>query len=277
MSRAPARPRAEPLFLASARGPLFAIHHGPAGPARQALLYVHPFGDEMNRSRRMAALAARRMADAGVAVLQLDLYGCGDSAGEFADARWDIWLDDLATARAWLHARSGVAPGLWGLRLGALLALDFARRAAAPPRLLLWQPVTSGAAYLTQFLRLLSAGEMLREQHARGAQALRAALAGGETLEVGGYVLAPQLAAAIDTLDAGAMAPAAPVDWFALAPGERALTPAIERLVAAWRDAGTPVTLHALREPAFWDSQELIDCPALLDATVAALHEPSHV
>lgn len=277
MNLAPARPGAEPLFLASARGPLFAIYHAPAGPARQALLYVHPFGDEMNRSRRMAALAARRLAADGVAVLQLDLHGCGDSAGEFADARWDAWLDDLATGCAWLRTRSGLAPGLWGLRLGALLALDFARQAATPPpRLLLWHPVTGGGAYLTQLLRLLSAGEMLRAEPARGAQALRTTLLGGTALEVGGYALAPQLAAAIDALDAGAMTPPAPVDWFAVGPGERALSPAAERIAAAWRAAGTPVNLHPVQGPAFWDSQELVDCPALLAATAAAVREDVH-
>lgn len=277
MNAAPARPGAEPLFLASARGPLFAVYHAPALPARAALLYVHPFGDEMNRSRRMAALAARRLADDGVAVLQLDLHGCGDSAGEFADARWDVWLDDLALGCAWLRERSSQAPGLWGLRLGALLALDFVRRAATPPpRLLLWHPVTSGAAYLAQLLRLRSAGEMLRDGSARGAQALRAALLGGEALEVGGYLLAPQLAAAIDALDAGAMTPPAPVDWFAVGPGERPLSPAAARVGAAWREAGAAVALRAVRGPAFWDSQEIVDCPALLDATAAALRENVH-
>lgn len=277
MRSAPARPGAEPLFLPSARGPLFALYHAPAGPCRHALLYVHPFAEEMNKSRRMAALAARRLADSGVAVLQLDLGGCGDSAGEFADARWEDWLDQLETGSAWLRAQSGMQPGLWGLRLGALLALDFARRAAAaPPRLLLWQPVTSGSLYLTQFLRLLSAGEMLREGGARGTQALRASLRGGTSLEVAGYTLAPALAAAIDALDAAAMAPPAPVDWFAIGPGEQPLTPAAERVADAWRGAGATVTLHALRGPAFWESQELVDCPAVVEASVAAMAEAVH-
>ena len=280
MSGAPARPGAEPFFLPSPRGPLFALYHAPSGVCRHALLYVHPFGEEMNKSRRMAAMAARRLADSGVAVLQLDLSGCGDSAGEFADARWEDWLDDLALGSAWLRERSGLAPGLWGLRFGALLALDFARRAAAPPpRLLLWQPVTSGAVYLTQFLRLRSAGDMLREGSARGTQALRSTLLGGAPLDVAGYTLAPQLAAAIDALDAGAMLPPAPVDWFAVGPGERPLSPASERIAHGWRvggKAGTPVALHAVRGPAFWDSQEIVDCPALLDATVAVLAEAAH-
>lgn len=276
---AAAAPGAEPFFLPSPRGPLFALYHAAAGECRQALLYVHPFGDEMNRSRRMAAMTARRLAATGVAVLQLDLHGCGDSAGEFADARWEAWLDDLALGSAWLGERSGVVPGLWGLRLGALLALDFARRCPQPPaRLLLWQPVTSGAVYLTQFLRLRSAGDMLREGSARGTQALRAGLLEGIPLEVAGYSLSPSLAATIDSADASTIVPPAPVDWFAVGPGERPLSPANERIAHCWRVSkdGARVAMHAVQGPAFWESQETVDCPALVDATVSVLAETAH-
>ncbi len=54
----------------------------------------------MNKSRRMAALQARAFAAMGFGVLQIDLFGCGDSSGDFSDARWDIWKQDLAIARA---------------------------------------------------------------------------------------------------------------------------------------------------------------------------------
>ena len=45
-----------------------------------SILYVHPFAEEMNKSRRMAALQAHGLAQAGYAVLQVDLRGCGESA-----------------------------------------------------------------------------------------------------------------------------------------------------------------------------------------------------
>ncbi len=276
-----ALPGAEPFFLPAARGPLFALYHAPAGAVagtcRQALLYVHPFGEEMNKSRRMAALAARRMADSGIAVLQLDLYGCGDSAGEFADARWEGWLDDLAAGCAWLRERTGLVPGLWGLRLGALLALDYARRSADPvSRLVLWQPVVSGSTFLTQFLRLRSASDMLRGGEAQGTQALRASLLRGAALEIGGYTLAPQLAAAIDAVDASALVPRAPVDWFDIGPRDSAPAPVRERIAAVWRAAGASATVHVAEGTTFWTSQEIVECPALVDATVTRLAETAH-
>ena len=40
----------------------------------------------------MASLQAKAMAGAGYFVLQIDLYGCGDSAGDFGDALWERWI-----------------------------------------------------------------------------------------------------------------------------------------------------------------------------------------
>jgi exosortase A-associated hydrolase 2 len=171
-----------------------------------------------------------------------------------------------------------MAPALWGLRLGALLALDYAAAAQRPPAgLVLWQPVLSGHAFMTQFLRLKVAGGMLSGAEAvpAGTAALRAALAGGATLEVAGYDLHPALVQAIDALDAGQLQPrGAPVHWFDIAaePG-RPLAPASARIVEAWRGLGARVQLHQLAGPAFWATPEIAECPALVPATTASLTE----
>lgn len=264
---------AEPFFLASAPGQRYCLFHAPAGPCRGALVYVTPFAEEMNKSRRMAALQARALAAAGYGVLLIDLHGCGDSEGEFGDARWEHWKRDLAAASAWLLARLGRPVGLWGLRLGALLALDYARDATQPvAQLVLWQPVLKGAPYLTQFLRLRVAGAMLEQTATNGGTAaLRAQLAAGQPLEVAGYVLAPALADAIEAAEAGP-APACPVHWFEIgaAPG-RALAPAAAAVVAAWASQGRAPAVHQVACSTFWTSQEIVECAALVDATCAAL------
>jgi len=266
----PRHASAEPLFLDTAGGARFCLFHRPAGPCRGALVYVHPFAEEMNKSRRMAALQARAFAARGVAVLQIDLQGCGDSAGEFLDARWEGWKADLAAACAWLAGRTGRQVGLWGLRVGALLALDYAREASHPvERLLLWQPVTNGAAFLTQFLRLRLVGELLQEQkEGSSTQALRAQLAAGIPLDVAGYTLHPALAAALDTVNAASMpAPACPVHWCELlAAPERPLPPAAARLLEDWRAQGAELHVHPFAGPAFWQTPEIAEAPALLEA-----------
>ncbi len=267
---------AEVFFLAGPRGERFCLYHAPHGACCGALVYMHPFAEEMNKSRRVAAQAARALAATGYAVLQIDLYGCGDSAGEFGDARWEHWKDDLAAACHWLAQRTGRAPGLWGLRLGALLALDYARSASVPvAQLLLWQPVLHGATFLTQFLRLRVASAMLDHDAAAGAagtKELRAALQAGETLEVAGYLLAPALAADIDALDALQLAPPCPVHWIeVVASDERALAPAALRVAAEWERQGRAPTMNKAVAPQFWTTQEIAQAPALVELTCVLL------
>jgi exosortase A-associated hydrolase 2 len=266
---------AEPFFLPAEAGQRFCLFHPPAGAAcRGAVIYVHPFAEEMNKARRMAALQARALAALGVGVLQIDLQGCGDSSGEFGEARWDTWKSDLALAHRWLRERLGAPVSLWGLRLGAMLALDYAAGAADPVQsLVLWQPVQSGKTYLTQFLRLRVASDMLTEgkEAGNGTHALRAQLQAGQTLEIAGYELAPALAGAIDALDLTAMKPpACPVHWFeAVAAAGRDLPPAAARVTAAWQQAGCDLWVDVVPCPPFWTAQEITECPALLEATSA--------
>ena len=227
----------------------------------------------------MAALQCRALAQHGYGVLQLDLHGCGDSSDDFLDARWETWLDDLAAGAVWLAQRNAAPLTLWGLRLGAALALDFTRRASAagqaPAALVLWQPVLAGRAYLNGLLRLRLAGDMLAGAGGASTTTLRADLERGAALEIGGYALHPQLAAAIDTLDEARLAPGRlPVHWLEVsASSERPLAPATQATAAAWRANGTPLRMQQVVGPAFWNVQESDDCLALVEATVATLQE----
>lgn len=266
----PGHASAQPFFLQARTGSRFCLFHRPAGVCRSALVYLHSFAEEMNKSRRMAALAARALAANGVAVLQIDLHGCGDSSGEFRDASWESWKEDAQLAATWLRAHTGCPVGLWGLRLGALLALD-AAPVVAPARLLLWQPVLKGDQFLTQFLRLRLASDMLQAgADSGGTRALRAQLLAGETLEVAGYELSPALAAAIDMLDAARLAPSCKADLIELG---KEVSPASARVVAGW---GGVASASAVAGPQFWSTQENEDAPALLDATAALFREAVH-
>lgn len=276
----PAALPADAFFLKSGTGQRFCLYHPPAGACRGAVLYVHPFAEEMNRTRRMVALQARALAADGFGVLQLDLAGCGDSSGDFGDARWEAWKDDLALGADWLRQR---APGpfvLWGLRLGALLALDYTRAARHPvDAMLLWQPVLKGAQHLTQFLRLRLASALLAEGDSHGGtQALRVALQSGQALEIAGYELAPQLASALDALaPLDTFVPMCPVDWVETASGSaQDAAPGAARAIAAWRAAGVDVRLHPVQCAPFWATTEITESPAWLEATSAALRERLH-
>mgnify|MGYP002526772568 CR=1 FL=1 len=85
----------QPLFIERPGGRLFAIHHPPhcpasgAGPSGAAVVYVHPFAEEMNQSRRMATLQAEAQAGRGhggvVASFRATVRG-------LPDARFASWL-----------------------------------------------------------------------------------------------------------------------------------------------------------------------------------------
>lgn len=264
----------EPFFLPADPGYRLCLLSTPrAGKdVRGAMLHVPAFAEEMNKSRRAVAVTARRLAENGWAVLQVDLLGCGDSSGEFGDATWEVWLDDIVRAYRWLEARFGVQPTLWGLRLGGLLATQCLAKLGSQPNLLFWQPVTSGQLHLTQFLRLRVVGEILGEPEMRtDTKLLRERLAGGETLEIAGYALAPALAEpmAAATLDLPDGYPGR-VWWYEVTGAGAPLAPAAQAKIAAWRQRGIAVDAATVPGLPFWQTQEIAECPPLVEATVHA-------
>jgi exosortase A-associated hydrolase 2 len=265
-----------PLFITAADGSArFGLHHVPATGQPQALVvYLHPFAEEMNKSRRMAALQARALAKAGVAVLQMDLLGCGDSAGELADASWQAWQDDVQLAVRWLRAQHGgnTPLWLWGLRAGCLLATDAATQVGEPCNLLFWQPPVGGKPLLQQFLRLKMAGELQSGQAGGITAALRAGLERGEDVEVAGYRLPPALALGLEQAHLRPPAPNARCVWLETSTREPAtLLPSSQGVIARWHAAGHAVQAVAVRGPAFWQTQEIEEAPALVLATTQAL------
>jgi uncharacterized protein len=268
---------AEAFFLPAddgVTGQRFCLYH-PAQlvHALGAIVYVHPFAEEMNKSRRMAALQSRAFAAAGYAVLQIDLYGCGDSSGDFADASWDRWVGDVSQAVHWLRSREPAAPlWLWGLRAGCLLAAAASKNLRLPHNLLFWQPMTSGKLLLGQFLRLKLVANMLGGQQKGAIEALRAQLATNVPEEIGGYVLAPKLASALEQVAAAPTQHAKRLEWIEVATRSAAtLLPASVTHLSLWRESGCAVRTQVAEGLAFWQTVEIEDAPALLVATLAAV------
>jgi exosortase A-associated hydrolase 2 len=190
----------EPFFLQGAQGRVFATYFPPQGPTKGALLYLPPFAEEMNRCRSVVAEQARLLAGLGYGTLLLDLFGTGDSEGDFSEVSWECWLGDADLAARWLEERSGMAVHLWGFRLGALLAADVARRHAGRfGRLLMWQPVLDGKLFFTQYLRLRVAYLMDRGLPAETTDSMRQAMEAGGQVEIAGYRLTVRIAADLDS------------------------------------------------------------------------------
>ena len=269
-------PRLEVSFLQSSGGRRFCILHEPAERRADGgvMLYVHPFAEEMNKARRMAALQARALAAAGWTVLQVDLAGCGDSEGEFGEATWDRWVADVREAAGWLRERTGHEPWLWGLRAGSLVAVDAAAGMASMPGLLFWQPVLSGKQFLQQVLRLKIASQILGPTDAArvDTRELREWLRRGDSLEVAGYELSPALAAGLEAAELAPIAGECPVVWIEVAgAAEAAMSPAGRAGATQWKSSGHEIDARCVTGPAFWQTQEITECPALIRETAAAL------
>jgi len=259
------------FFLPVEPGRRFCILHSPDGTPRRSVVYVHPFAEEMNKARRMAALQARRLAARGVAVLQIDLHGCGDSSGDFGEARWESWKRDVEAAIGLLSARFPAPVTLWGLRLGAALAAEIVHPRV--DRLLLWQPVPNGSQFLSQFLRLRLASEMLASGAATTAmRELTQTLAAGRSLEIAGYDLHPDLARAIERVKLESIVPSAKrVDWLEVVAEGMSPRPAAGRVRDAWRARGIEANLGVATGEPFWTTVEIAECSELLELTDKAL------
>lgn len=254
-----------PFFLDSSRGNLFCVYHPPEGPCRGSVLFFPPFAEELNKSRRMVAMQARALAAMGHAVLCVDLVGCGDSSGDFRDARWETWTDNLASALEWLQKRHPVPVAFWGLRFGTLLALDFAK-IHVPEKLVLWQPIQGGDAHLTQFLRLRVASEMLAGGKTT-VQDLKNELAENGTIEVAGYELPLDIAENMAHLKLSELGiPGVRHHWLEVS-ADASLPPASARVLETWQKNGVKTEVRKVAGEPFWSTQEITDCPAMLEET----------
>jgi exosortase A-associated hydrolase 2 len=243
----------------------FCLFHEPLGPPRAALVYLHPFAEEMNKSRRMAALQARALAAAGYAVLQIDLSGCGDSSGDFIEAHWAGWVEDALSAAQWLRERTDAPLWWWGLRSGTLLGVQAAARLDAPSNLLLWQPAVSGKLLLHQFLRLRAVRDMLDGSAPGAAAQLRAELGNGRAVDIAGYALAPALAEGLGAAEL--VPPPRPGRAIWVEIGNDNSSSAMLSARDQWATAGWDVGLHSLAGSPFWQTAEIETVPALIDLT----------
>lgn len=247
-----------PAFFDGPNGPLFGIYHGRAEAPHPAgmILFLPPFAEEMNRSRRTVSRLAQTLAQHyDLGLFSLDPSGTGDSGGDLADASWPAWIEDGLAAVAAIAAQGIPLAGVMGLRIGAALALEIAARVPVP-RVVLWQPVLRGEVLLTQLVRQKIAstlGQSGQGSRAPTSQDLHAQLRAGTPLEVGGYILPPALAADLALVASEPLleATAAPIDWI-----ETGSAPPPASLTALSARYPSRVTLHHLPSPAIWMIEE---------------------
>lgn len=239
------------------------------------IVYVHPFAEEMNKSRRMTALTARQLSQAGFGVLQIDLHGCGDSSGDFGEATWSSWVQDVVQASQRALSLSPAPLWLWGLRAGCLVAREAAQQLEVPTNFIFWAPPANGNLLLQQFLRLKLAGDMMNGGAKGGMEALREQLNNGQAVEIAGYALAPGLTNGLGA--ANLLEPprhAGHLLWLEVSnKADASITPAAYKTIAAWQNEGVQVQSLVVPGPAFWQTTEIEIAPALAKATLTAIEQ----
>lgn len=143
-----------PFFFGSAQRRLFGIYE-PAprrGGVVRAALLCNSWGTEYLNAHRAMRVLAKRLSAAGFDTLRFDYFGAGDSGGETTDAELNGWRDDIALAASELRQMSGTQRvTLVGLRLGGTLAAEVAPRLGKGiDKIVLWDPIVSGLAYVRE-------------------------------------------------------------------------------------------------------------------------------
>ena len=132
--------------------PLFGVWRGAVSPERVWLL-IPPFAEEEKSARRTLTEIARALETRGESSLLFSFRGTADSAGDFAQASFDLWRADLKAAFNEIKTRAPDAQiAVLGVRLGASLAIlesKFWEENAVSP-LVLIEPLLIGRSFLTQ-------------------------------------------------------------------------------------------------------------------------------
>lgn len=125
-------------------------------PGMRGVVIAGAQGFEDLCSRRFLTLLAKRLAEAGLPVLQFDYPGCGDAAGDYSQpAQVAAWTRSIGAAIDTLKAETSVADVLVvGFRLGALLAPTAIVGRSDVAGIALLAPPMSGRSYMREMTGL---------------------------------------------------------------------------------------------------------------------------
>lgn len=256
-------------------GRLFCLKiSGKLSQARKVVLLVPPFAEEMNKSRKMMSLLLAEIADDTTCGYLFDLYGTGDSDGDFSQATWDIWRANLIDMLNFIGGQQGVEQiAIVAIRTGALLLNSvLADETASSEKIKsihYWNPVLNPSLFIGQFLRLKLAANMMRNDGPKvGVKELRQQLFEEGTLEVAGYTLNKDL---IDGMEEAAIALPPSLSELELHYYELSSlgqpTPGLMKKITEVGGAEEKRFTHVIEGAQFWSTQEIALCEPLLDMT----------
>lgn len=214
-------------FVPGVEGRLFCISSAPVrtvSGSSHTVLVVPPFAEELNRSRRFLTLLRNKISSAGSTTTLVDLFGTGDSEGEFANATVEIWLDDLIRIAEQYHTADTGTLSLLGVRSGCLLIekllqdsayLQFGEKVNS---VVYVQPEISGYDVIQRMLRARVAAKRFAGDKSETTEMLWSSLEAGYTVNTSGYAIGSALALGMRSLliDPQALPPIKSARWLSL-------------------------------------------------------------
>jgi exosortase A-associated hydrolase 2 len=264
-----------PRFLGEEGKRHFTIQFSTVDNPKAHIVFIPPFGEEMNRCRSLVATQSRAFARAGYSCTLLDFYGTGDSQGQLCDSSLHIWQENIQLTIDTLQQEVAAPLILWGLRSGGLIALNFASNTSSSVQdIILWQPVSSGALYITQMLRQRVASLMVRDLPPETTKEIRQRLEHGELVEIAGYTVGGELVRGIEAIDISGMTSLCTgnIYWLEhVIEAGKAIGRGSRRGVDQLIEAGNHVAVTTFCDPPIWLIHERDFAPELLAATDALL------
>ena len=144
-----------PLYIKSGNKHLFAVVHAPKkSKTKKGIIFVHPYAEEKQRVDRILVGLARRLCSKGWFVMRFDFFGCGDSEGNFEELSKESQLSDLQNVKKYFVEAAGAEEVcLFGVRLGANIAIQYAGVDNNITNVILWSPLINGADYAETLIR----------------------------------------------------------------------------------------------------------------------------
>jgi pimeloyl-ACP methyl ester carboxylesterase len=139
-----------PFFFGTTDHRLFGVYQPARRQAgRSGVVLCYPWGQEYLPAHKSFKSLASLLCNAGHDVLRFDYHGTGDSGGELEEGTPPSWLGDVSAAIDELKETAGLEQvGLCGLRMGAAWAAQVAAERSDVARIVAWDPVWDGQAYL---------------------------------------------------------------------------------------------------------------------------------
>ena len=191
----------EAFFFGPSGQHIFASYHPPDGGVGEVLTVVcPPLFSEYQRTHPALREMALMLAQVGQHVLRVDYRGTGDSLGELEQYSISDWVDDIAQAVREGKEISGCnAVRLLSVRASALIACKFMGTSSDVQRLVMWDPVTDGAAYVQELRR--AQVDLCRRNHYLDRSERREVQG-----EYAGHALSALMVEELDALDANTYA-----------------------------------------------------------------------